>query len=99
MPLRQLRGWRGRDSPKRSARRQTASPSGSFKSGRKAAVPKRYLDHDVLTAAQKRVAWTFDNFPKVYVSFSAGKDSSVMVHLVADEARRRRRRFGLLLVD
>lgn len=62
-------------------------------------MPKRYHDHDVLTAARERIAWTFDTFDRVYVSFSAGKDSSVMLHLVEDEARRRGRRFGLLLVD
>jgi predicted phosphoadenosine phosphosulfate sulfurtransferase len=54
---------------------------------------------DVLTAARQRVEWTFDNFPRVYVSFSAGKDSTVMLHIVADEARKRGRRFGLMLVD
>jgi predicted phosphoadenosine phosphosulfate sulfurtransferase len=62
-------------------------------------MPKRFLALDVLTAAQERIAWTFDRFPRVYVSFSAGKDSTVMLHLVADEARKRGRRFGLLLVD
>jgi predicted phosphoadenosine phosphosulfate sulfurtransferase len=62
-------------------------------------VPKRYLADDVLTAARKRVSWTFDNFKRVYVSFSAGKDSTVMLHLVGEEARRRGRRFGILLVD
>jgi predicted phosphoadenosine phosphosulfate sulfurtransferase len=54
---------------------------------------------DVLTAARERIAWTFDEFPRVYLSFSAGKDSTVMLHLVADEARKRNRKFGLLLVD
>jgi predicted phosphoadenosine phosphosulfate sulfurtransferase len=62
-------------------------------------MPKTYHDVDVLTAARERVTWTFDNFERVYVSFSAGKDSSVMLHLVEDEARKRGRRFGLLLVD
>lgn len=62
-------------------------------------MPKTRLDVDVLTAARERIAWTFDNFERVYVSFSAGKDSSVMLHLVEDEARARGRRFGLLLVD
>ena len=62
-------------------------------------MPKRYLQDDVLTAARKRVEWTFDNFAKVYVSFSAGKDSTVMLHLVGEEARKRGRRFGLLLID
>jgi len=54
---------------------------------------------DVLTAARERIAWTFDNFDRIYVSFSAGKDSTVMLHLVAEEARRKNRRFGLMLVD
>jgi predicted phosphoadenosine phosphosulfate sulfurtransferase len=62
-------------------------------------MPKRPLGMDVLTAARQRVAWTFDTFPRVYVSFSAGKDSTVMLDLVEEEARRRGRRFGLLLVD
>lgn len=60
---------------------------------------KRYLGHDVLQAARERIAWTFDEFSRVYLSFSAGKDSTVMLHLVADEARRRGRQFGLLLID
>lgn len=59
----------------------------------------RPLGIDVLTAARERVAWTFETFPRVYVSFSGGKDSTVMLHLVADEARRRGRGFGLLFVD
>lgn len=62
-------------------------------------MPKRRLGIDVLTAAQQRIEWTFDNFPRVYLSFSAGKDSTVMLHLVAAEARKRGRTFGLLLVD
>jgi predicted phosphoadenosine phosphosulfate sulfurtransferase len=45
------------------------------------------------------VSWTFDNFERIYVSFSAGKDSTVMLSLVEDEARKRGRRFGILLVD
>ena len=62
-------------------------------------MPKRYLDKDVLTAAQERIAWTFDTFDRVYLSFSAGKDSTVMLHLTAIEARKRNRTFGLLLID
>jgi predicted phosphoadenosine phosphosulfate sulfurtransferase len=62
-------------------------------------VPKRYLTIDVCTAAQQRIATTFDEFERVMLSFSAGKDSTVMLHMVADEARRRSRRFGVLLID
>lgn len=57
------------------------------------------LDTDVLTAARERIRWVFQTFPKVCVSFSAGKDSSVLLHLVAEEARRVGRTFGLLLID
>lgn len=57
------------------------------------------LGHDVLTAARNRIAWTFDTFPRIYCSFSGGKDSTVMTHLVCEEARRRNRTIGLLFVD
>ena len=60
---------------------------------------KKYGDLDVLSAARDRIAWTFDKFERIYVSFSAGKDSTVMLHLVADEARRRKRRIGVLVID
>lgn len=62
-------------------------------------MPKRPLGMDVHEAAQQRIEWTFDRFPRVYVSFSAGKDSTVMLHMVASEAQRRGRRIGVLLVD
>lgn len=60
---------------------------------------KRGLGLDVLAAARQRIAETFDDFARVYVSFSGGKDSSVMLHLVMDEAIRRGRRVGVLFVD
>lgn len=60
---------------------------------------KNPIDKDVLTAAQERIAWTFDTFERVYVSFSAGKDSTVMLHLVAQEAQRRGRKIGVMIVD
>lgn len=62
-------------------------------------MPKISLGVDVLTAARQRIAETFDNFERVYVSFSAGKDSTVMLHLVMEEAVKRSRRVGLLLID
>jgi len=60
---------------------------------------KEPIGISVLEAARQRIAWTFDNFERVYLSFSAGKDSTVMLHLVADEANKRGRNFGLLMVD
>jgi predicted phosphoadenosine phosphosulfate sulfurtransferase len=62
-------------------------------------VAKKPLDYDVETAARKRISEVFDDFPKIYLSFSGGKDSSVMMHLVCEEARRRNRRIGVLFVD
>ena len=60
---------------------------------------KRYSTTDVLTAARERVAWTFETYDSVYLSYSAGKDSTVMLYLAVEEARRRGRKFGVLLVD
>lgn len=60
---------------------------------------KKYQTKDVLTAAQERVSYAFDNFEKVYVSFSGGKDSSVMLHLVMQEAIRRQRIVGVMILD
>lgn len=63
------------------------------------AVLKREMSESVLEAAQQRVRYVFDHFERVYVSFSGGKDSSVMLHLVVDEAIRRKRKIGVLIVD
>jgi predicted phosphoadenosine phosphosulfate sulfurtransferase len=57
------------------------------------------LGKNVLDAAKERIEWTFDNFKKIYLSFSAGKDSTVMLHLVMDEAIKRDRKIGVLLID
>lgn len=60
---------------------------------------KRPLGIDVLTAARQRISYVFDLFPRIYVSFSGGKDSTAMLHLVMDEAARRGRKVGLLFID
>jgi len=60
---------------------------------------KRYLNTDVLSAAKRRVAEVFDSFERVYVAFSGGKDSSVMVHLVMQEAIARGRKVALMFID
>lgn len=62
-------------------------------------MAKRMLGMSVLEAAHRRIADVFAAFPRIYASFSGGKDSSVMVHLIAQEARRTGRKFGLLFVD
>ncbi len=60
---------------------------------------KNPIGIDVLEAARERIKFAFDNFERVYLSFSAGKDSTIMLHLAADEARRRGAKFGVLIVD
>jgi len=62
-------------------------------------VAKRTLGLTVLEASKQRISKVFDDFPKIYVSFSGGKDSTVMLHLVMDEAIKRNRKVGVLLVD
>lgn len=60
---------------------------------------KKYTTVNVLDAAKERVSYAFDSFEKLYVSFSGGKDSSVMLHLVMDEAIKRDRKVGVLIID
>lgn len=60
---------------------------------------KKELDISVLEAARIRVSKTFDDFERVYVSFSGGKDSTVMTHLVLEEAKKRGLTVGLLIID
>lgn len=62
-------------------------------------MAKKPIGISVLEASRGRISWMFDTFPAVYVSFSGGKDSTVMLHLVMDEAVRRGRRVGVLFID
>jgi predicted phosphoadenosine phosphosulfate sulfurtransferase len=62
-------------------------------------VVKRPIGCTVLEAARLRIAEVFDRFERVYVSFSGGKDSSTMLHLVMEEAIKRNRKIGVLFVD
>ncbi|WP_136752702.1 phosphoadenosine phosphosulfate reductase [Escherichia coli] len=52
-----------------------------------------------LRAAIARIEWIFETFPSVCLSFSGGKDSTVLFHLVAEVARRRKRHFSVLFID
>ena len=57
------------------------------------------LDINVLEAAKIRVSKVFDDFDRIYISFSGGKDSTVMSHLVLEEAKKRGVKVGLLIID
>lgn len=54
---------------------------------------------DVLTAAQKRIAYLFDNYDNIELSFSGGKDSTVLFHLINAEAKKRNRKFIVFFMD
>ena len=60
---------------------------------------KNYIGKSVLDAAKERVSYTFDNFENIFISFSGGKDSSTMFHLVMEEAKKRNRVVGVMLID
>lgn len=62
-------------------------------------MPKYRLDKNVYEASIERIEYVFDEFERIYLSFSAGKDSTVMLHLVLNEAVKRDRKIGVLLVD
>lgn len=62
-------------------------------------MPKRTLNKNVYDAAKERINTTFDNFKKVIVSFSGGKDSTVMLHMVMEEAIRRDRKVAVMFID
>lgn len=60
---------------------------------------KVHLLTSVLDESRERIAKAFDMFERLYISFSGGKDSSVMFHLVMDEAKLRGRKVGVLIID
>lgn len=62
-------------------------------------MPKLYLKENVLEKAKERISYTFDNFNKIILSFSGGKDSTVMLHLVMDEAIKRKRKIAVMFID
>jgi predicted phosphoadenosine phosphosulfate sulfurtransferase len=60
---------------------------------------KIQLGINVLEASRRRIEYVFDNFKRIYVSFSGGKDSTVMLHLVMEEAIKRNQKIGVLFID
>jgi predicted phosphoadenosine phosphosulfate sulfurtransferase len=51
-------------------------------------MEKRYLDKDVYEAAQERIAFLFQEFDNIIVSFSGGKDSGVLLNMIFRYMRR-----------
>nr|CRF56540.1 IbrA protein [Salmonella enterica subsp. enterica serovar Typhi] len=62
-------------------------------------IQKIRTGEDVLSAVTGRVEWIFDTFSQVCLSFSGGKDSTVLFHIAATIARRKHRRFSVLFID
>lgn len=56
---------------------------------------------NVYEAAQERLAFLFREFPRIYLSFSGGKDSGVMLNLVLDHMRRNgiTEKIGVMILD
>ena len=51
-------------------------------------IGKKYQKENVYEAAQKRLSYIFENFDNVYVSFSGGKDSGVLLNMAAEFVRK-----------
>lgn len=54
---------------------------------------------NVLDATLKRIAYLFDNYDNIQLSFSGGKDSTALFHLINNEAIKRDRKFILYFQD
>lgn len=62
-------------------------------------IYKNPLGKNVLDASEERIAWTLENLSRICVSFSGGKDSTIMLHLTALEARRQHKKIHVLFID
>lgn len=60
---------------------------------------KVYNDKNVFDAAIERIEFAFDNFENLCVSYSGGKDSTVMIQLVEMVAKRRNKKYDVLFID
>lgn len=60
---------------------------------------KVYNDKNVYEASLERIEFAFDNFDNLCVSYSGGKDSTVMIQLVNMIAEKKNRKFDVLFID
>lgn len=54
-------------------------------------MPKKYRNTSVYEAAVERLDFVYSHFEKVYISFSGGKDSGIMLNMAIEAARRHNR--------
>ena len=50
-------------------------------------MTKKFLPLTIADVAGERIAALFNTFSQICVSFSGGKDSTVLLHMVARQAR------------
>lgn len=64
-------------------------------------MPKQYKEQNVYDASIERLDYIFANFERIYLSFSGGKDSGVMLNLVLQYMRERgiKRKIGIQILD
>ena len=60
---------------------------------------KIYNDKNVFDASVERIQFAFDNFDNLCVSFSGGKDSTLMIQLVNMVAKEKNKKFDVLFID
>jgi predicted phosphoadenosine phosphosulfate sulfurtransferase len=60
-----------------------------------------YKTQNVYDATQERLDFMFSRFERIYLSFSGGKDSGVMLNLVADYMRKHKisEKIGIMILD
>ncbi|MEW6649319.1 MAG: DUF3440 domain-containing protein [Chloroflexota bacterium] len=64
-------------------------------------MSRQYLAQDVYEAAQERIEYVFQEFDNIYISFSGGKDSGVLLNLVFQYMRKRgiSKKIGVYYMD
>jgi predicted phosphoadenosine phosphosulfate sulfurtransferase len=62
-------------------------------------LKKKVVKTDTLTLARERISTLFDRYDHVNVSFSGGKDSTVVLNLCHDEAMKRGRKITVHFID
>jgi predicted phosphoadenosine phosphosulfate sulfurtransferase len=62
---------------------------------------KKYLDKNVYEATQERLKFIFEEFDNIYLSFSGGKDSGVLLNLVVDFMKKNKinKKIDVLFID
>jgi len=60
---------------------------------------KIYNDKNVFDASMERIEFAFDNFDNLCVSYSGGKDSTVMIQLVEMIAKKKNKKYDVLFID